>query len=165
LAEYFKAPKADTRHGAYLQIDPDAWAMAGLLHDIDWEQAESTPEKHSLIAEEILNKKSVRPDIVKAIKIHNHLHGLEPQTLMEKALYCAEELTGLVVAAALVHPDKKLASVEPESVIKKFKDKSFARGVNREIILKCKEYLGLELRDLTEITIGAMQRVAGELGL
>ncbi|MFH1713252.1 MAG: lysine--tRNA ligase [Candidatus Jacksonbacteria bacterium] len=165
LAEYFLSPKVETMHASSLQIDPNAWAMAGFLHDIDWEQAESTPEKHSLIAEEILNKKSVRADIIKAIKIHNHLHGLEPQTLMEKALYCAEELTGLVVAAALVQPDKKLASVDAESVIKKFKDKSFARGVNREIILKCKEYLGLELHELTEITIAAMQGVAPDLGL
>ncbi|MEK9165726.1 MAG: lysine--tRNA ligase [Patescibacteria group bacterium] len=153
LAEYF-ASKGEQN------IDIEAWAMTGLLHDIDWEQAESTPEKHSLIAEEILNKKSVRSDIVKAIKIHNHLHGLEPQTSLEKALYCAEELTGLLVAVALVQPDKKLASVDVKSVVNKFKDKSFARRVNRQIILKCKEYLGLELPELIEITIKSMQRAA-----
>jgi lysyl-tRNA synthetase class 2 len=163
LAEYFA--DAETGHASSLPIDPNVWAMAGLLHDIDWEQVEEEAKKHSLVAEEILNKFGLRGHITKAIKVHNHLHGIKPETLMEKALYCAEELTGLIVAAALVQPDKKLSSVTVKSVLKKFKDKSFARGVDRQIILKCKEYLGLELKELTEITIKAMQGIAEELGL
>ena len=146
-------------------INKDAWAMAGLLHDMDWEITESEPQKHSIMTAEILNKIGVHPAIVEAIKVHNHTHGLKPETLMQKVLYCAEELTGLVVAAARVQPDKKLASVDIPSVIKKFKDKAFARGVNREIILKCKEFLGMELDELISLTLLAMQARAGELGL
>jgi predicted hydrolase (HD superfamily) len=126
---------------------------------------ENDPQKHSLVTVEIIQKYGVHPAVIEAIRVHNHLHEIEPQTLLEKSLYCAEELTGLVVAAALVQPDKKLASVTVESVLKKFKDKSFARGVNRDIILKCKEFLGMELEELITLTISAMQERAGELGL
>lgn len=102
---------------------------------------------------------------MRAIKVHNHLHGIDPKTLLEKALYSAEELTGLIVAAALVRPDKKLAQVEVKSVRKKFKDKSFARGVDRDIILKCNELLEMELDELIEITISAMLEIADDLGI
>ena len=85
--------------------------------------------------------------------------------MLEKALFCAEELTGLVAAAALVQPDRKLATVTVESVLKKFKDASFARGVNREIILRCQAYLELDVRQLIDLTIRAMQSIAGVLGL
>ena len=181
LHEYVKNPNLIKHHLAveiqmralaiYFQekgianINKDAWAMAGLLHDMDWEITESEPQKHSIMTAEILNKIGVHPAIVEAIKVHNHTHGLKPETLMQKVLYCAEELTGLVVAAARVQPDKKLASVDIPSVIKKFKDKAFARGVNREIILKCKEFLGMELDELISLTLLAMQARAGELGL
>lgn len=158
LAEYFQKC-------GFAAINPDAWAMAGLLHDMDWEMTESEPKKHSLITAEILGKYGVHPAIVEAIRVHNHVHGIEPKTLMEKALYCAEELTGLVVAAALVQPEKKLASVDVPSVIKKFNDKAFARGVNREIILKCKDFLGMELDELISLTLRTMQARAKELGL
>lgn len=158
LAEYFKK-------NGFPYINPDAWAMTGLLHDMDWEETENDFKKHSLVTADILNKLGVHPAIVEAIRVHNHVHGIEPKTLMEKVLYCAEELTGLVVAVALVQPEKKLASVDVPSVVKKFKDKAFARGVNREIILKCKEFLGMELDELIALTLRAMQGIAGELGL
>ncbi|MBI4359676.1 MAG: HDIG domain-containing protein, partial [Candidatus Jacksonbacteria bacterium] len=158
LAEYFQKQGIGG-------VNPDAWAIAGLLHDMDWEITESEPKRHSLMTADILNKKGVHPAIVEAIRVHNHIHGIEPKTLMEKALYCAEELTGLVVASALVQPDKKLSSVDVPSVIKKFKDKAFARGVNREIIFQCEPMLGLSLEKLTAITLSAMQEKAGELGL
>jgi putative nucleotidyltransferase with HDIG domain len=164
LAEYFAVKNFESA-GDSKSINPNAWAMTGLLHDLDWEETEQDFNQHSLKTAEILNNLGVHPAIIKAIKVHNYIHGIEPETLLEKSLYCAEELTGLVVAAALVQPDKKLASVDVASVVNKFKDKSFARGVNREIILKCKEYLGLELAELIEITVKAMQRKAGELGL
>ncbi|HBH46492.1 MAG: lysine--tRNA ligase [Candidatus Jacksonbacteria bacterium RIFOXYC2_FULL_44_29] len=146
-------------------IDPEAWAMVGLLHDIDWELTAKKPKEHSLAAAQILQENNFRPDLVRAIRLHNHLHGEEPQTLLEKALFCAEELTGLVAAAALVQPDRKLATVTVESVLKKFKDASFARGVNREIILRCQAYLELDVRQLIDLTIRAMQSIAGVLGL
>jgi predicted hydrolase (HD superfamily) len=93
------------------------------------------------------------------------MHGIKPETLLEKTLYCVEELSGLITAAALVQPDRKLASVTEESVMKKFKSKSFAAGVNREIILLSKEYIGLELPDLVKIALSAMKERAAEIGL
>ncbi|OGY58668.1 MAG: phosphohydrolase [Candidatus Colwellbacteria bacterium RIFCSPLOWO2_12_FULL_44_13] len=145
--------------------DEENWELTGLLHDLDWEETQSTPEKHSLVAVEYLKQTDCPPEIIEAIRIHNHNHGLEPKTLLEKAIYCAEELTGLIVASALVQPDKKLASVKAESVLKKFKVPSFAKGVNREIILKCKEFLGIELEELIKIELVAMQARPAEVGL
>jgi len=141
------------------------WELTGLLHDLDWEETESTPEKHSLVAVEYLKQTDCPVEVIEAIRIHNHMHGFEPKTLLEKAIYCAEELTGLIVASALVQPDKKLASVKAESVLKKFKIPSFAKGVNREIILKSKEFLGIELEELVKIELEAMQQRSSEIGL
>lgn len=145
--------------------DEELWGITGLVHDIDWEQTESAPEQHSLIGAEWLKAAGFQPEIVEAVRVHNHMHGLEPKTLLEKALWCAEELTGLIVACAFVQPDKKLASVKPSSVKKKFRDKSFAAGVNREIISKCEEMIGLNLDQLIEIELKAMQAIASSLGL
>lgn len=149
----------------YFGEDEGKWELAGLLHDIDWEETQNTPELHTVKAREYLTYAGVDPEVVKAVYVHNHVHGIEPQTLLEKALYCAEELTGLIVAVALVQPDKKLASVKVESVLKKFKEKSFAKGVNREIILRSREFLGMELKELVQLELKAMQVVANELGL
>lgn len=143
----------------------DEWGLAGLLHDLDWEETAETPERHSLVTVEYLKATDCPPEVIEAIRVHNHMHGFEPQTRLEKVLYCAEELTGLIVASALVQPDKKLASVTAESVLKKFKSPAFAKGVNREIIVKCEEFLGLSLERLVEIELGAMQERASDLGL
>ncbi len=145
--------------------DEEKWALAGLLHDIDWEETQDTPELHTVKSKEYLTEAGLDPEIVQAIYVHNHVHGVEPKTLLEKALYSAEELTGLIVACALVQPDKKLASVKRESVLKKFKQPSFAAGVNRDIILKAEEYLGLSLEELIDIELSAMQEIADDLGL
>lgn len=145
--------------------DENQWGLAGLLHDIDWEETQANPELHSIKSREYLTRAGVDPEIVRAIYIHNHVHGLTPETLLEKALYSAEELTGLIVAAALVQPDKKLASVRPESILKKFNQPSFAAGVNREIILKAEDLLGITLPELVELELGAMREIAPELGL
>lgn len=141
------------------------WALAGLLHDLDWEITKETPEKHSLLAAEILAKEGFPQEVVQAVKVHNHHHQMEPQTLLDKTLYATEEITGLIVACALVQPSKKLADVTTDSVLKKFKEKSFAAGVNREIILKCQDYLNISLEELTEIALKAMQEISDELGL
>ncbi len=148
----------------YFNEDQEKWALAGLLHDLDWEITKNEPHKHSLIAAEILEKEGFAPEIIEAIKIHNHMHGLEPKTLLEKSLYCAEELTGLITACALVNP-QKIACVTKESVLKKFKEKSFARGVNREIILKSESLLNIKLPKLIEIELEAMKTIKTELGL
>lgn len=141
------------------------WGLTGLVHDLDWESTIETPERHSLIAAEILEKQEFPKEVINAVKVHNHIHGIEPKTNLEKALYSCEEITGLIVATALVMPDKKISGVTVEKVLSKFKEKSFARGVNREIILKSEEFLGLKLEELTKIALEAMQEISGELGL
>ena len=143
----------------------EIWALAGLLHDLDWEMTKETPEKHPLIAVEILEKEGFPQEVISAIKKHNHLQGLTPETYLEKALYSCEEITGFIVAVALVMPNKKLSEVTVERILDKFKEPSFARGVNREIILKAKEMLGLDLSQLSEIALKAMQEISDELGL
>lgn len=141
------------------------WELAGLLHDIDWEETADTPEKHSLFCQEYLKEAGVSDEVCRAIYVHNHLHNIQPQTKMEKALYSAEELTGLITACALVVPSKKLADVKVSSVLKKFKQPAFAAGVNREIIKQAEDMLGLTLEELTKLELQAMIDVADELGL
>lgn len=145
--------------------DQEDWELAGLLHDLDWEKTKDDPKQHTHMAKDILEQTDLKPEIINAIFVHNHFHGMTPGTVLEKTLYCVEELSGLVTAAALVQPDKKLASVSPESVLKKFKSKSFAAGVNRDIILLCKDYINMDLPELIEISLNAMKQHAEEIGL
>ena len=141
------------------------WELAGMLHDLDWEKTKDDFKNHTKVSKEILEKTDLKPEIINAIYVHNWVHEIKPVTLLEKALYCVEELSGIITAAALVQPDKKLASVTAQSVMKKFKQKSFAAGVNREIILLCKEFIKLELPELVEIALNAMKANAEEIGL
>lgn len=141
------------------------WALAGLLHDIDYEETAGAPERHSLAGAEILGAMGLPPDIVYAVKVHNPAHGLPRQSLMDSALYSADPLTGLIVAAALVHPKKKLAPLDPEFVGKRFAEKQFARGANREQIARCTPELGLALEEFIALGLGAMQGIAPALGL
>lgn len=141
------------------------WELAGMLHDLDWEKTKDDFNSHTKITKEILEKTDIKPEIINAIYVHNWVHGIKPETLLEKTLYCVEELSGLILASALIQPDKKLASVTTDSVMRKFKQKSFAAGVNREIILLCKEYIGTELPELVEISLNAMKERAEEIGL
>ena len=104
------------RFAKHFSGDEIKWALAGLLHDIDWEKTKVNFVEHTLGAERILTEAGVDPEIVKAIKVHNWNHGIAPETLMEKVLFFVEELTGLITAAALVRPDKKLAGVTVDSV-------------------------------------------------
>lgn len=144
--------------------DQEKWGLAGLLHDIDWEYTQDEPEKHTLLAEQWLEKQGLDPEIIKAIKVHNFAHGIEPETLLEKTLYSVEELTGLITACALVNP-KGLAGVELKSIKKKFKQPSFAAGVNREVIKKAETYLGMSLDEVIELELAAMKANKKELGL
>jgi len=145
--------------------DEEIWALAGLLHDLDWDITKETPEKHPLLAVEILEKEGFPKEVIEAIRKHNHLQGLTPETNLEKALYSCEEITGLIVAVALVMPNKKLSEVTVERILNKFKEPSFAKGVNREIILKAEEMLGLKLEELAEIALKATQEISDKLGL
>lgn len=144
----------------------DIWELAGFLHDLDWEKAQDDIASHTELASEILEKEGFPRGVIEAIKKHNHHAGNPPpETLMEKALFYSEEITGLIVAAALVRPDKKLSGVTAESVMKRFEEKSFARGVDRDILRQVPEKLGILLQELTSIALSAMQEIHEELGL
>lgn len=143
----------------------EKWGLAGLLHDLDWEETKDTPEQHSLKTFQILQDADIDPEVAEAIRTHNYVHGIEPVGLLGKALYSAEEITGLVTACALVQSDKKLSSVTRESVLKKFKSKSFASGVNREIVMLVEPWLGITLSELVDICLEEMKGVARDLGL
>lgn len=150
-----------------LKIDEDKWAMAGLLHDGDYCE-EVPPEKQGVQITQWAEERGyeIPENVAQTMAAHNwHNTGVEPKTKMDWALFCGDSLTGLIVAAALVQPDKKLASVTVESVMKKFKDKAFARGTRREDIALCEEELGLSLKDFISIGLKAIQGVSKELGL
>jgi len=142
----------------------EKWMSAGLLHDMDWEMTKDNPEEHAKKAAEILEKEGYDPEIIRAIKAHNDMLGLSLETLMEKSLFCAEELTGLITACALVNPEK-LSGVQIKSVQKKFKQPSFAKGVNRAIIAQAPELIGLSLEKLIDLSLTAMKEIKNELGL
>lgn len=148
----------------YFNKDEEKWALAGLLHDIDYEQTADDPEKHSIIGAEMLDKIGLDQDIVYAVKVHNGIHGLPRKSLMDKALYASDPLTGLIVAAALIHPDKKLRSIDPEFVIKRYGEKSFARGADREVIAACTE-MDLEIDKFITLVLESMQNISDDLGL
>jgi uncharacterized protein len=142
----------------------DEWSLAGLLHDIDLELIGDDMQIHSQHSAEMAEQLGASDAICHAILCHNEAHGEPFQTLMDKALFCADPLTGLITAAALVRPEKKLAFVEVKSVRKRFKEKSFAAGANREQIAKCSE-IGMELDDFIALGLEAMKSVADSLGL
>ncbi|MCS7115407.1 MAG: HDIG domain-containing protein [Nitrososphaerota archaeon] len=148
----------------HFEEDDDKWGLVGLLHDIDYEETETTPEKHSLMAEEIL-KDAVPEELIRAIKAHNFRHtGVRPENRMEKALIACDAVSGLLVACALVMPSKKLEDVKVETVAKKFKDKDFARGADRERILVCEE-IGIPREKFFEIALNSLKAIAKEIGL
>lgn len=145
----------------------EEWMMAGLLHDGDY-CGEVPPEKQGImIADWVKERKLEIPgNVVYTMAAHNwEFTGVEPKSKMDWALFCGDSLTGLIVACALVMPDKKLAGVKPESVIKKFTNPSFAGGTRREDIKKCEEELGISLEDFIKIGLEVMQKISSELGL
>ncbi|OHB22014.1 MAG: phosphohydrolase [Parcubacteria group bacterium RIFCSPLOWO2_01_FULL_48_18] len=144
--------------------DTDKWWIAGLLHDVDYEEMKDDITKHSLVGAQWLEAAGYPDDIVKAVRVHNEAHGFPLETLMEKALFVADTISGLIIAAALILPDKKLASVTPQTVLNRFKEKSFARGIKREDIVKCAD-INLSLEQFFDISLRALQKYAGELGL
>ena len=144
--------------------DEEEWGLAGLLHDIDLELYGGDMKVHSKMGAEMVRGMGISEPIVQAILLHNEAHGLPRVTKMDKALFCADPITGLITATALVMPDKKLNSVQASSVKKRFKAKGFAAGANRENIAKCSD-LGIELDEFIEIGLKAMQEIAPELGL
>jgi predicted hydrolase (HD superfamily) len=144
--------------------DEEKWSIVGLIHDLDYERF---PQQHCMKTREILQERGWPEEYIQAAVSHGW--GLcvdeEPTTLMARTLYAVEELTGLVTAAALVRPSKSVADMEAKSVMKKWKDKSFAAGVNRPVIEKGAEMLGVELPDLVSDTIMGMREVREQIGL
>ena len=108
--------------------DRALWAMTGLLHDLDYDQTADQPEKHGLLGAQMLEEKGFSPELVQAVKAHNPALGENRKALLDKALYAVDPVTGLLVAAALVHPEKKLAAIDVEFILKRFKKKFCSRG-------------------------------------
>lgn len=144
--------------------DEKKWGLAGLLHDIDWEETKDSPKEHAKKGAKMLKEKGYPEDIVKAVKRHNHMLDEEPETLMEKTIWAIDELTGLIVATALVHPNK-LGDVSVESVMKKMDEKSFAKNVEREIIREGAEKLEIPLEEVIKETLEAMKGIKDKLEL
>jgi predicted hydrolase (HD superfamily) len=144
-------------------VDVEKWGLLGLIHDIDFEKAPD-PEKHCTVAPEILEGK-VGEDIIRAIKAHNFENlGIQPESKMEYCLIAADAISGLVIAAALILPSKKLRDVKIESIGKKFKEKDFARNCSRERMLYC-EKAGINKEKFFEISLKALQEISDSLGL
>ncbi len=145
--------------------DPDMWGLTGLLHDIDYNATKDKMDQHTLLTEKILLERGVDKQITEAIKTHNAENlGLTRSEPIHVALTAAETVTGMLVAAALVNPDKKLSSLKVKSVKKRMKAKEFARSVNRDHILLC-EQIGIPLDEFLEISLSAMCKIADDLGL
>ncbi len=147
----------------------ETWKVAGMLHDLDWDKLEKDAEEHcGKTLEELLAPIEAPEELLADIRAHYaSKYGDECplDTMLRKCLYCVDELTGLIVAVALVRPSKKLEDVKVSSVKKKMKDKSFAAQVDREQIKKCEELLDIPLDEFIEITLNAMKDIAEEIGL
>lgn len=141
----------------------ERWGITGLLHDADYEMAYQRPERHGIM---ITEKVNLPDDISHAIRAHNYQNTkVLPSSQMDWAIACCDQLTGLIVACALVHPSKKLSLVTPDFILKKFYEKSFAKGADRESIVACEEKLGIPLNQFIEIVLNSMQAIADPLGL
>lgn len=165
LIRHALAVEAVMRHFAALyDEDVEKWGIIGLIHDLDYERY---PEEHCQKVKEILTAKGWPDEYIHAVQSHGWglCSDVEPVHRMEKVLYTIDELTGLINAAALVRPSRSVLDLEVKSVKKKWKDKSFAAGVNREIIKKGAEMLGMDLNEVINETIAGMRQAAAEIGL
>lgn len=141
----------------------EVWGITGLLHDADYEQVTGHPEKHGIL---ITEKVKLQDEIAYAIQAHNFEHTkVPPYSPMDWSIACSDQLTGLIVAATLVSPTKKLADVTPDFVMKRFYEKSFAKGADRKVILMCEEKLNIPLVKFVEIVLTSMKDIAPSLGL
>lgn len=165
LVKHMLAVEAEMRSLAkHFSENEDDWGLAGLIHDADYEK---WPEEHPLHLIEHLESIEAEDWLINAVKAHAWgRHDLpEPQTKMEWALYTCDDLSGLIIACALVQPEKKLATVTLDSIKKKWRKKEFAAGVHREQIELCEEKLGIKLDDYLTICLQSIQGIAADLGL
>ncbi len=142
--------------------DVDYWGMAGLLHDIDYEKTVDNPALHAKMAAEWLAEKGFDDQIIYAVMAH--AEQVEPKSKLDWTLYSVDPATGLIVAAALMHPTKTLAGLDTKFLLKRFKEKRFAAGARRETIESCSN-LGLSLEEFLGLVLKGMQGISGELGL
>lgn len=153
------------RHYASVyQEDPDLWGNIGLLHDIDYEMY---PDQHCRKTREILTPRGLPEEFIRAIESHGYglVYDVEPRENVEKVLFTIDELTGLIAATALLRPSKSLHDLKAKSVKKKWKQKSFAENVNREVIEEGANRLGKDLNEVIEETILGMRTIAATIGL
>ncbi len=142
--------------------DPEPWALAGLLHDLDYDYTLATPERHTEMTAELLSEFALADEIIHAIKAHNL--RVEPGSKMDISLLSIDPTSGFIIACALMHPDKKLAGLDLAFMKKRFKEKSFAKGASREQMETCVT-LGLSLDEFLQLCLQAMLKIAPELGL
>ncbi|NLG97900.1 MAG: HDIG domain-containing protein [Chloroflexi bacterium] len=165
LINHMRSVEAAMRfYARRMNEDEELWGVTGLLHDFDWE-IHPTLEGHPLEGAPILRERGVPEEIIRAILSHADHTGIPRETTMQKALYACDEITGLVTAVALVRPSRSLYDLTASSVKKKWKDKSFAAGANRDEIRKAAEEFGVDLWEHTDNVILAMREIAPELGL
>jgi putative nucleotidyltransferase with HDIG domain len=165
LVRHMLAVEAAMRfYAAKYGEDQEMWGITGILHDFDWE-IHPTLEEHPLAGAPILRERGVPEEIVRAILSHADHTGIPRITPMEKALYACDEITGLITAVALVRPSRSLSDLEASSVKKKWKDRAFAAGANRDEIAKAAQEFGIELWEHVSNVIIAMRSIAPELGL
>jgi putative nucleotidyltransferase with HDIG domain len=143
--------------------DEEEWGITGLIHDIDVELVEGDMSSHGKLGSDLARELGANGTMAHAILCHNEAHGVPRETKLDKALFCADPLSGLITAAALVRPDK-LSGLTSKSVMKRFREKSFAAGVDREQVAECQE-IGLELEEFMNLGIEAMKGISSELGL
>ena len=146
----------------HFKQDEEVWGLAGLLHDLDYAETVDDFERHGFRTAEILSEEDLPEEILNAIR--SHPGHLPRETLIENALYAVDPLTGLIVAAALMHPEKKLAALDVDFVLRRFKEKRFAAGADRDQIRSSSEF-GLELEEFLDLGLKGMCQVADELGL
>jgi putative nucleotidyltransferase with HDIG domain len=146
----------------HFREDEGLWGLTGLLHDIDYEETGGDPLTHAEKGAQMLEAVGMEANLIHAVRAHNDKVPIE--TRLDRALFAADPLSGLVVAAVLMHPDKKLASVDSSFVLRRFKEKSFAAGANREHISSCSE-MGFELGAFIQVCIEGMRLCSEELGL
>jgi putative nucleotidyltransferase with HDIG domain len=142
--------------------DVHAWALAGLVHDLDYDETVKEPERHGRLGASYLREMGIDEEI--ACAVESHAGHIDRRTQMEKALYAADPLTGLIVAATLMHPSKRLKEVSPEFVMNRFNEKRFAAGADRDQIRSC-DRLGISLEEFITLGLKAMQDIADDLGL
>jgi putative nucleotidyltransferase with HDIG domain len=142
--------------------DPEPWALAGILHDLDYELTEKSPELHTTETVKMLEALDISPQVIHAIKAH--AAKVPCEEAMDWAIYSIDPLTGLIIAATLMHPTKKIKAIDLDFVKRRYKEKSFARGARREEIEESR-HLGLDLDEFISICISAMQGIDAELGL